>query len=53
MLMTACSSNNTPKTQYYLLNSPTLTKASESENKNTNKPVMNTEITNLGDQYER
>ena len=24
MLMTACSSNNTPKTQYYLLNSPTL-----------------------------
>tara|TARA_R110000787_G_scaffold65584_9_gene147637 strand:+ start:33047 stop:33658 length:612 start_codon:yes stop_codon:yes gene_type:complete len=40
MLMTACSSNNTPKTQYYLLNSPTLTKASESENKNTNKPVI-------------
>ncbi|WP_077285082.1 membrane integrity-associated transporter subunit PqiC [Cognaticolwellia aestuarii] len=38
MLITACSSNNTAKTQYYLLNSPTLNKASD--NNNNNKPVV-------------
>lgn len=38
MLITACSSNNTAKTQYYLLNSPTLNKASD--NNNNNRPVV-------------
>ena len=40
MLITACSSNNTAKTQYYLLNSPTLNKASDNNNNNNNKPVV-------------
>lgn len=38
MLITACSTNDTAKTQYYLLNNPTLSKVSS--NKSTEQPVV-------------
>jgi len=46
-LFSACSSNNTPKTQYYLLNSPTSVTESNTGTKNSNKKSQDVTITLL------
>ena len=54
ILMSACTSNNTPKTQYYLLNSPTLNTSVGDTNSasiinNTNTPTITVNVLELPD----
>lgn len=54
ILLSACTSNNTPKTQYYLLNSPTLNTSVSNKNsariiKNTNTPTITVNVLELPD----
>lgn len=54
ILLSACTSNNTPKTQYYLLNSPTLNTSVGNTNSasiinNTNTPTITVNVLELPD----